>query len=1112
MTGVVATQQPEMADEVMNDVALLSPDAPRLDPVLVYSPGDPMDISPMPAANHQRQPVFEQQPSQNGSQRVEQTTNKIFNNPPQPSFTNDHPVLSSTAGHVKPDGNDNNNKPSSGLPNRRTIFQPHRFSPKNRASVKQGHLKRLPLAMQAKLGTPYKPVLVGMNRNFRTLPSSSNPQPGIQSNNNHFTLNGYPSLDLNHVHDRPTLDPPVNRQLFKPAAPIPALTNSATGPASGETATKPTSEQTTTAASEQAVSEDPRETTSGFSLQRTPLIKGKLNDIDIDRPATYVSPKYRKLSQRGSDSATTSPAHNSQQTTSAQDNSHSNLSKQPTLAPITSSNLISPFKPNLSIDKTPSTGRTDDSKHTEAWNDMLELQDALRNQGIAPENPPHQDPINEPPKPCHHRMPGSWPEDSLDFPEPTRDEPHLFTQDPNLSGDHGSLMHSTLVTSPELASKTHEPVNSTPTPESQALPASSQDAVIIQAQSSEAGQDEQAKDDTSHPSFSWSNQLWGATQSVVATAIALADTFKRRAIALFEEPRLASRRTSHTNTSSSPTRANLRMLPEEQRRRLRSNQWRIDRGFPTVQDYPFPELSLDAPQFPATTDALSGGEAPPKPVTPDAKKSISSDEHSRKSGVPPVTDGRRQSAKSGINKRPTFQALSPNMKRRMNMRPGKRNIARTRLDRSLVHAVQSGKWTPDDLPTKPKGPVAPVQDHKRLAHIKPVKTPKERSLMPILRRPELAATEAARQKRAAPKKVRFVLQSAPPDDDPALVGHHLHPGLTKTLVEEEKENEPPKRVEEEPEAPDPGLRSWLQTDFPFGRPVSAVRLFAPGAKVPQGRSESIFAAEWRKIQEEEKAKQVPARIRPEGPAVRPLPPKWEARLAEAKASPDNRQIATTLSGDPLTKRDLATCYTPARWLNDEVINAYLAVLIDYLRRANGNAGRHDKPKFHAFNTFFFSNLRDKGYSSVSRWAKRAKIGGEALLEVDTVYIPVHNSAHWTLMVVKPTEKSIEYFDSLGSASPRHVAIVKDWLRGELSARYVEEEWLVVPTVSPQQDNGSDCGVFLLSTAKAVSVGIEPLSYGARDIPLLRRKIVAELMAGGLDGDFKPEGETGEVLI
>lgn len=1109
MAGVVVTQQPEMEDEVMNDVSLLSPDGPRFDSAFVSSPGDPMDISPMPTAIHQRQPVFQQQPSQTDSQAVEQSSHETSDKPPQPSFTNDHPVLNSAASYVKSDGN---NKPSPGPQTRRTIFQPHRFSPKNHASLKQGHLKRLPLAVQAKLGTPHKPALIGMNRNFRTLPSSSNSH--LLPHNTHATVNGYPSLGTNRLHDRPALDLPVNRQLFKPAAPLPSFTNAASNPATDKTAGGPTFEinPATSAVSDQVGSEAPRGVTGGSSLQRKRLNGEKLNDIDIGRPATYVSPKYRRLSQRGSDSA--SPAHKSQQEATAQDGSQSNLSQQPTIAPPTSSTLISSFKPNTSINKTRPTGRTENSKNTEAWQDMLELNNALQNQGIAPENPPHKDPSHENPKPSH-RMPGSWPEDSLDFPEPSRDGPHLLTQDPNLSGDHGSLMPSTLVASPRSVSKTQQPVDSTSAPGSQAPSASAQAAETPQGHSLEAGQAEQAKD---QPSFSWSEQLhriythsWGATQSVVATAIALADTFKRRAVALFEEPRTS--RTSHTAPSSSPTRANLRMLPEEQRRRLKSNQWRIDRGFPTVQDYPFPELSLDAPQFLAATDSLPEDGSHPKPVTPDVKRSISRDEPFRKPGAPPAADAKRLSTKSGINKRSTFQSLSPNMKRRMHMRPAKRNIARARLDRSLVHAVDSGKWSLEDLPTKLKGRVAPVKDHKRLARPELVKTQEEHLLKSILRRAECAPTEAARQKRAAPKKVRFVLQSAPPDDDPALVGHYLHPGLTKIFIEEQNENEPPKQVvKEKPEVPDPDLRSWLQSDFPFGKPVSAVRLFTPGAKsLPPGRTESIYAAEWRKI-EEEKRSQVPARIRPEGPAVRPLPPKWEARLAEVKMSPDNRQIATTLSGDPLTKRALATCWTPMAWLNDEVINAYLAVLIDYLRRINGNAGRHDKPKFHAFNSFFFSNLRDKGYSSVSRWAKRAKIGGEALLEVDTVYIPVHNSAHWTLMVVKPSERSIEYFDSLGSASPRHVAIVKDWLRGELAARYVEEEWSVVPTVSPQQDNGSDCGVFLLSTAKAVAIGIEPQSYGAKDIPLLRRKIVAELMAGGLDGDFNPKGETGEVLM
>ena len=372
-----------------------------------------------------------------------------------------------------------------------------------------------------------------------------------------------------------------------------------------------------------------------------------------------------------------------------------------------------------------------------------------------------------------------------------------------------------------------------------------------------------------------------------------------------------------------------------------------------------------------------------------------------------------------------------------------------------------------------------------------------------------------RPKREGPKKVRFVLESAP-EEDPSLVGQHLHPGriATKPIVEEEEENEnelPKPVVSDEPQVFDPGVQTWLEHEFPFGRPMSAVRLFGPKKPLPPGRTESIYAAEWRKIEEEEKQEQIPARIRVEGPAVRPLPAKWEARLAELKAFPLNRQVATTLSGDPLTKRDLQTCYEPMAWLNDEVINAYLALLVDYLRHAHGNAGRHDKPKFHAFNSFFFSNLRDKGYASVSRWARRAKIGGEALLSVDTVYIPVHNSAHWTLMVVKPTSRTIEYFDSLGAPPARHVAKIKEWLRGELSG-YDDGEWTVVPSVSPQQDNGSDCGAFLLSTAKAVAVGIEPSSYGPRDIPLLRRKIVAELMSGGLTGDFSPEGESGDVLM
>lgn len=298
--------------------------------------------------------------------------------------------------------------------------------------------------------------------------------------------------------------------------------------------------------------------------------------------------------------------------------------------------------------------------------------------------------------------------------------------------------------------------------------------------------------------------------------------------------------------------------------------------------------------------------------------------------------------------------------------------------------------------------------------------------------------------------------------------------------------------------------------FAFGPAVSAVSLFKKPAPLPPGRVESMYAREWREIeaaQKELEKEKIPRVVLKEGQAVRRLPDEWVQRVAAAMSQPNSVQVASTLAGDPLTRRDLATCYARHTWLNDEVINAYLALIVDYLKRtAEGNTGigcANNKPRFHAFNSFFFSNLRDKGYDSVRRWAARAKIGGRDLLNVDTVFIPVHNGNHWTLIVVRPRERTIEHFDSLGRASQRFMGLVKEWLRRELASTYIDEEWVTVPSASPQQDNGFDCGVFLLSTAKAVALGIDPTSYNAGNICTLRLKIVAELMNGGFNGLFEP---------
>ncbi|KAL3454882.1 hypothetical protein BJX65DRAFT_10328 [Aspergillus insuetus] len=639
------------------------------------------------------------------------------------------------------------------------------------------------------------------------------------------------------------------------------------------------------------------------------------------------------------------------------------------------------------------------------------------------------------------------------------------------------------------------------------------------------------------------------------------------------------RRTS-PNARNSPARAILRTLSPEQQQRIRANQWRRDRGYPIVEEYPFPQVALDTTLGPSAEPVAMSGTAPVleqygrhaseqmlvvtdsiaesflegnghhpsermnAPITTPKGKAATTKSATKSSMTsilkkPPPEEpvqlpGPMASA-SGVHKpKPKSTRIGPlsryTEERLLQSRHGRGNILR-----AVDEALKSGDWekfrrttaemekSPDRFLTRPaksKQPTATVVSADNADATPPSKKETAKSKSVRFREP-LVTPPPGQPRQALMTELAPHLRPSPP------VSKQKGPKAAGEAFVAQKENVPPPIVTTVEPADETPTNDHVETvdaapladpwnrpaDFPLGRPVSAVSLFYPVARpLPPGRTESIYADEFKEIEEQKKLVEGPTRTRPEGTAVRPLSEKWESRVKEAMRLPPNRKIATTLSGDPLTKKDLETCFTPLKWLNDEVINSYLALIVDYLRRAHGNAGRHDKPRFHAFNSFFFSNLRDKGYDSVRRWASRAKIGGANLLTVDTVFVPVHNNSHWTLIVVKPSDRTIENFDSLGSLSRRHIAIITTWLRGELGEKFDEDEWAVLPSVSPQQDNGSDCGVFLLSTAKAVALDIEPMAYGAQNTTLLRKKIVAELMNGGFEGDFNPIDDAGEVLL
>ena len=272
-----------------------------------------------------------------------------------------------------------------------------------------------------------------------------------------------------------------------------------------------------------------------------------------------------------------------------------------------------------------------------------------------------------------------------------------------------------------------------------------------------------------------------------------------------------------------------------------------------------------------------------------------------------------------------------------------------------------------------------------------------------------------------------------------------------------------------------------------------------------------------KAEEEERRKKTGGRRLPIEKVVQSLDSEWDEKVRINMAKGMREQLAMTSVGNPLTRRDFGmvlpqpgTGDDPSGWLNDEIISGYLQAVVDHGHRAMGHP-RGAKPRMHAFNPFFYTTLKDRGYDAVKRWSSRAKIGGNDLKNVEYVFIPCNPSrSHWTLVVVSPVRKTIEVFDSMHGASSDKVNTTKSWLRGELGHSYVDSEWTIIEDSEhpgrgkgPVQNNANDCGVFAVTTAKMVMLGVDPMAVSAEDMPLQRRRLVAELLNGGFSGEFEP---------
>ncbi|XP_076461373.1 uncharacterized protein LOC143293902 isoform X2 [Babylonia areolata] len=226
---------------------------------------------------------------------------------------------------------------------------------------------------------------------------------------------------------------------------------------------------------------------------------------------------------------------------------------------------------------------------------------------------------------------------------------------------------------------------------------------------------------------------------------------------------------------------------------------------------------------------------------------------------------------------------------------------------------------------------------------------------------------------------------------------------------------------------------------------------------------------------------------PEVPQVKPLPELTEAMLREVGAAladgPPGQVLAEGFRLQ-LTRADIATL-RGLNWLNDEVINFYMNMLME-----RGEQDGHSKT--YAFNTFFYPKLLQGGHSAVKRWTRKVDVFAHRYL-----IVPVHLGVHWCLCMVFVKDKKICYYDSMGGQNSQCLNAVRQYLADESqqkrSIALDLSEWTAeIVKEIPQQMNGSDCGMFTCMYAETLTRG-ENITFTQKDMPYFRKRMVYEIL-------------------
>ena len=221
-----------------------------------------------------------------------------------------------------------------------------------------------------------------------------------------------------------------------------------------------------------------------------------------------------------------------------------------------------------------------------------------------------------------------------------------------------------------------------------------------------------------------------------------------------------------------------------------------------------------------------------------------------------------------------------------------------------------------------------------------------------------------------------------------------------------------------------------------------------------------------------------------------LPKIKKSRSAEGIITVSDEPINDTELQYPKTSDLYLSCLEGEEWLNDNIINDYLELL-----------GRKYKDVI-IFTTFFSEMFftRNRGYSIASRYCRSRDI-----FEKRLILIPIAHHSHWFTAVFNFDTKELKMLDPYLRENDLieindHMKWLEKLENDFLSLYYYERgysDWITlkrsvcIPPEIPKQDDGSNCGVFLLEFCRCLCAR-QSFHFSSKDMPNSRARIKREL--------------------